>query len=154
MVSQIHHLSIKWTISRARDSYGYNIVTILDSATGKKFKECGGGYDMTGTAFGNWLSDTFQTELMELKERAYYICSKNSVNTSNIADSIYGMYYNSENNKISLDGGVGLSEMIRLAVMIGLEVQREYVKTGKKRGETIGYFVQMTEDKQGKEIYM
>lgn len=44
-------LQFKWTISRGRDTYGYNICSLY--VDGKKVSGCsGGGYDMMGTCLG------------------------------------------------------------------------------------------------------
>jgi len=59
-------LSFKWTVSKARDTYGYNIVTL--KVNGKKVAQCdGGGYDMTGTCLGNWMEKHFKKELLKFK---------------------------------------------------------------------------------------
>ena len=98
---------------------------------------------MIGTVFAGWLTDTFQAELLTLSDNAYYICKTNSVNVSTVHYPFYGMYFYPEKNKVSLDGGCGLEAMLKIAEAIGLEIEREYVKVGKKRGQTIGYFAQM-----------
>lgn len=41
-------------VSRGRDTYGYNIVT-LASNTGKRFRAMGGGYDMHGQVLGDYV---------------------------------------------------------------------------------------------------
>lgn len=59
-------LDFKWTVSRGRDTYGYNIVTLR--VDGQKVSSCnGGGYDMKGTALGNWVARAFSAELLRLK---------------------------------------------------------------------------------------
>lgn len=59
-------LSLSWSVSRGRDTYGYNIARLDDRNTGERFRCMGGGYDMVGTVFGDWLEKTFQSELTEL----------------------------------------------------------------------------------------
>lgn len=154
MRNPIHHLKFSWSTSKARDSYGYNICRLDDSFTGKRYKTCGGGYDMLGTVFGNWLADTYQTELLKISAEAYYIHVGRLINITKETRSFYGMYYHTVNKKVTLDGGCGLDSMIKIAVAIGLEVEREYIKKGKRRGETLGYYVQMSENGQGKFIYI
>ena len=59
-------LEFKWSVSRGRDSYGYNICSLW--IHGKKVSStCGGGYDMKGTALGNWIQKEFQKELNNLE---------------------------------------------------------------------------------------
>lgn len=59
-------LEFKWTVSRGRDTYGYNICTLR--VDGQKVSSCnGGGYDMKGTSLGNWAERAFSAELLKLK---------------------------------------------------------------------------------------
>ena len=63
---KINHLSISWSISRGRDTYGYNICRLDSRQSGSRYRCSGGGYDMIGTVFGNWLEAEYQRELVEL----------------------------------------------------------------------------------------
>ena len=63
-------LKFKYTTSRGRDSYGYNICSLWVDGE-KQSSTCGGGYDMKGTALGNWIARKFQNELLEFKEEFY-----------------------------------------------------------------------------------
>lgn len=61
-------LEFKWTVSRARDSYGYNICTLY--ADGRKVGRCnGGGYDMKGTSLGSFIERRYADRLLELKTK-------------------------------------------------------------------------------------
>lgn len=61
-----HTLEFKWTVSRGRDTYGYNICSLY--VDGRKVSSCnGGGYDMEGTALGSWIAKRFKDELLKLK---------------------------------------------------------------------------------------
>ena len=63
-------LEFKWTVSRACDSYGYNICSLY--VDGKKVSSCNGGnYDMKGTALGNWIAKAFEKELLTFKKPYY-----------------------------------------------------------------------------------
>ena len=58
-------LKFKWTVSRGRETYGYNIVSLY--VDGQKVSSCnGGGYDMQGTALGKWVMDNFQDKTRKL----------------------------------------------------------------------------------------
>lgn len=58
-------LEIKWTVSRGRDSYGYNVCTLF--VDGMKAARCnGGGYDMKGTVLGSWLAKAYADRLLKL----------------------------------------------------------------------------------------
>lgn len=59
-------LEFKWTVSRARDSYGYNICSLY--VDGQKVSACnGGGYDMKGTSLGSWIETAYRDRLLALK---------------------------------------------------------------------------------------
>jgi hypothetical protein len=58
-------LEFRWTTSRGRDSYGYNICSLL--VDGRKVSSCnGGGYDMKGTALANWIERAYAGRLNTL----------------------------------------------------------------------------------------
>lgn len=142
MANSIHHLVLSWSTSRGRDTYGYNICRLDDRRTGERFKCTGGGYDMLGTVFGSWLEATYQPELLALKDRASYVFPlEGAPRPANRENSFYGMRYHEKGERVSLDGACGLECMIRIAEAIGLEVEREYIAKGRRRGETIGWLV-------------
>lgn len=63
-------LELKWSVSRGRDTYGYNICSLYVDRV--KVSSCnGGGYDMQGTALGNWVERAFREELLTLTEPFY-----------------------------------------------------------------------------------
>ena len=126
MKNQINHLSLSWSVSKGANTYGYNICRLDDRNNGKRFRCMGGGYDMIGTVFGEWLQHYYQAELLKIKDGGFY-----------------GMTYLANKNKVSIDGACGIESMIRIAEAIGLEVERDYIATGRRRGETIGWFIQM-----------
>lgn len=52
---ETHVIEFRWSISRGRDTDGYNICTCF--VDGVKVGRCmGGGYDMQGTAMESWLN--------------------------------------------------------------------------------------------------
>lgn len=62
------NLEFVWTVSKARDTYGYNIMTLY--VDGKKVASCnGGGYDMKGTVLGNWVAIRFKDDLLKLSQK-------------------------------------------------------------------------------------
>lgn len=106
----------RWTVSRGRDTYGYNICTLY--IDGCKVASCnGGGYDMQGTCLADWLQDNEQERLKHLKASTYY-----------------GLFfYNPKRKKrqkrysagcsIVLDGGCGFSSIERIGERIGYKFQ-------------------------------
>lgn len=63
-------LKFKYTTSRGRDTYGYNICSLWVDGE-KQAATCGGGYDMTGTALGIWIARKFQKELLKFDKKFY-----------------------------------------------------------------------------------
>lgn len=146
-MKKIKRLALSWSVSRGRDTYGYNICRLDDTSTGYRFKCMGGGYDMVGTVFGDWLAANYQPELLALKDRASYVfpSTGRGFHEEDRADSLYGMRYHEKGDRISLDGACGLECMIRIAEAIGLEVERDYIAKGRRRGETVGWYVSEAE---------
>jgi hypothetical protein len=63
-------LEFKWTTSRARDTYGYNVCTLY--ADGVKVARCnGGGYDMEGTCLGEYVAEAFADRLRAIPLESY-----------------------------------------------------------------------------------
>lgn len=104
----IKNLSLKWSTSRGRDTYGWNIVTLTDQATGKKYRTMGGNYDMQGTVFSNWMDDNYRERYKSLEAREFY-----------------GLYDGRDGYQYT-DGACGLSCMLRIAKAIGLDYQEVY----------------------------
>ncbi len=134
-----HHLIVKHSTSRGRDTMGYSIVAIWEGKN--SYKTCGGGYDMLGTVFGQWLYANYKEKLNTLvpydpqysdkfyQERGYYQALGN-----------YGLFqYNEE---FYLDGACGLSCMISIASKIGLNVKQ---LRDRKGCYTIGFIVRSLE---------
>lgn len=132
----INHLSISWTTSRGRETYGYNICRLDDRNNGKRYRTCGGGYDMVGTVFGEWLADVYQERLQALvKTLPLEDCGYAVAGYLRCKD-MYGLTVSPKGN-VTLDGACGINSMTHIAEALGLEVQWE----GNKKGHTIGYFV-------------
>ena len=66
----MYNLKFKWTTSKARNSYGYNVCTLLVNRE-KKARCNGGGYDMKGTCFGSWIEKEFKKDLLKFKQDFY-----------------------------------------------------------------------------------
>lgn len=66
-----YNLKFSWTVSRGRDTYGYNICTLY--VDGVKRGRCnGGGYDMQGTALAQFIESEFKEELVKTIKNEYY----------------------------------------------------------------------------------
>lgn len=123
-------LHFKWTISRGRDTYGYNICTLL--VDGEKVgKTCGGGYDMQGTAFGQWIEGHYQNELKShFSAEIAAVTDKDYSDYSGYCyksiDGFYGAKISGKQGKelrITLDGGCGMDSMKRIAEALGIKLQ-------------------------------
>lgn len=137
------HLNISWSVSRGQDTYGYNICRLDDTRTGKRYRTCGGGYDMIGTVLGDWLEDKCQDELRalvaDLPKQKY-----GSTGYQQIAEEINPRFYGltiSPDGKVCLDGACGSSCMQRIGEALGLKFQW----LGNKKGHTTGYFISREE---------
>lgn len=76
-----HTAVIRWTVSRGRDTYGYNICTLM--IDGIKVASCdGGGYDMEGTVLGEWLEEAYADRLLRKKVQHYGLKYRSKDNKS------------------------------------------------------------------------
>lgn len=133
------HLSLKWSISRAADTYGYNRVTLTDDSTGKRYACVGGGYDMVGTVLGAWLQDVHADALLTIADRAHQHRSELDRRTNEAPDALYGMTSSYKNAALRsahvyLDGACGESSMVRIAEAAGLSVTSEHNRKGHGTG--------------------
>ena len=138
-------LNISWSVSRGQDTYGYNICRLDDIRTGKRYRTCGGGYDMIGSVLGDWLEDRFQEELRalvaDLPKQKY-----GGTSYMQISEEINPKYYGltiSPDGKVCLDGACGVSSMQQIGRALGLKFQW----LGNRKGHTTGYFISKEESK-------
>jgi hypothetical protein len=108
-----HNLEIRWTVSRGRETEGWNICTLWQQNT-RIAKTCGGGYDMTGTVFANFLNEF------------YFDLIKEKVKPEGVEGGMYGLF--NRNGSWYLDGRCGLDCMVEIAKLAGLKVQYVYGK--------------------------
>ena len=130
------HLSLSWSVSRGVDTFGYNIARLDDQNTGKRYRCMGGGYDMTGTVFAQWLQDVYQSELVDLVKTTPMVDCGYQVKGYLKNEKLYGLNVTPKGN-VTLDGACGLSSMITVCDALGLDVER----TGNRKGHTTGFYV-------------
>lgn len=137
---KINKALLKWTISKGRDTYGYNVATLTDCDTGDKFKTIGGGYDMTGTVFADWIESIYQPELLaianEADSKVFYENGKYVNREYNQAGKrkLYGMtayYSDGKLDKVNLDGACGLSSIEDIVKAMGLTIEKVYDRSKK-----------------------
>lgn len=141
-------LSVKWTSSKAQDTYGYNICTVINDGNGERFKCLGGGYDMLGTSLANFIQKEYQTELMQNSDKAYYLNGYPENIMSVEKQGFYGMTFNKLKNSITLDGACGISSIERLInEVLGLTLERVHSRDRKGRiKDLIGFYLYPTEE--------
>lgn len=114
-------LRTNWTVSKARDSYGYNICSLYDvNKGGKVSSTCGGGYDMRGTVLGSWITREFKEELLQWpKEKV---------------EDHYGLFI--REGKVWCNGACGESSMLNIMNTLGYDYKTFPVK---KKWDNIFY---------------
>ena len=110
-------INLKWTTSKARDTFGYNRLT--GTAMGDKYVACGGGFDMIGSVLGSFIADHFQALL---KDHAKDL-ERRAVSSQNTFPAHYGLYEKSDGS-IYIDGACGEECVYAIAKAAGLEVER------------------------------
>ena len=128
-------LEFRWTISRGRDTYGYNICSLW--IRDRKVSSCnGGGYDMKGTALAEWMVKELQPELLKLKGKAhtrYLVKNGKYEHKKSLNPEFYGMTtvinFDKKETYINLDGACGFSSMERILAAIGYKVRGIVHKT-------------------------
>lgn len=126
-----HELIVTYGTSKARDTYGYTVVTLREC--GQVKARCnGGGYDMRGTVFAEWLEKEYQERLQKsLRLKTYYINRKGKpFEQRKGRDNFYGSTLNADSGVITLDGGCGTESIRRIAEAIGLQVR--FIDAGKR----------------------
>lgn len=132
---EIKSLDFKWTESKARDTYGYAICTLF--VDGVKMGRCnGGGYDMKGTSFAEWIQNKFQDRLLVLFEkeissitdsdfRTYESDGKTKKYLRKSCKDYYGVHLSEEKGKIKviIDGACGFTSVESVARAIGIELK-------------------------------
>lgn len=120
-------LHFKWTISKGRDTYGYNICTLY--VDGIKVSSCnGGGYDLMGTCLGNYLESAWQSELRGIADNAgEHIRARKGEPWERLEQEgdLYGMKAIHDDIglvHVSLDGSCGFRSMEKIAGAMGLEL--------------------------------
>ena len=112
IISQIGTLHFKWSVSRGRDTYGYNICSLW--IDGKKVAStCGGGYSMTGTVLGAWIAQRFPEELKKLRPADFYGLSFYDTKAKKFRKQYRNGY------KTRVDGGCGMESMNKILGAIG-----------------------------------
>lgn len=111
-------LDISTGTSRGRETYGYTIVRLRDSDTGKVYRCMGGGYDMVGTVLADWLVDTHQDALGAISDQAYY---RHDNGDRIRPDGLYGMTTRADGS-VTVDGACGVRSVEDIAKAAGVRL--------------------------------
>ena len=132
---KLRFLALKWSISKAQDTYGYNRLTLTDPVTGTRHVTCGGGYCMTSAVLASWANEHLRHRLdtitpVEAKgSRLYGFSAKGDTS-----------HYGAARVKSYIDGGIGVSSVQNILKVIGIEVEEVYDRS-KRNGKLIGFMV-------------
>lgn len=130
-------LTLSWSISRGRDTYGYNICRLDSYISGKRYRCSGGGYDMVGTVLGNFFEAEHQDKLIQLVAGLTLTEAGYSVPGYKKSVDFYGLTVN-PSGRVTLDGGCGESCIIRIIEACGFNVQYMRNRKGQRTGYLIG----------------
>lgn len=133
-------LTLRYGTSRGRDTYGYNLVTATSTRTGRKYRTCGGGYDMAGTVLGDYLQDVAQDRLRALRDTVTLREYGGTGWTCGADHALYGLTW-APDGRACLDGGCGLSSMERIATAVGIDLSPVYDRST-RRCTLSGWMVQ------------
>lgn len=127
---------LKRSISRARDTAGYKVLTVRDGTGRKVAGAMGGGYDMIGTVLGATIVRLFPDGVTGLAEKRAHLVfhADRGATTSGAPDSLYGLSYSDETGKGGIDGGCGVSSVERIAEALDVAVHWVCDRKGTKTG--------------------
>lgn len=133
---------VSWSVSRGRDTYGYNICRIDSGITGARFRCSGGGYDMVGTVLADLICAEHQDALraMVASRRAQFVDAGYSTPgyLRPTASELYGLTVKPDGT-VHIDGACGKESVISIAKCAGISVTGSYSKRG--RNLLQGFFI-------------
>lgn len=145
-MSAFNRLALSWSVSRGRDTYGYNICRLDSRNSGRRYKTMGGGYDMVGKVFGDFLECEYQDQLRALVAplpKAPYGSTSWLQIAEEVNPSFYGLTIRPDGS-VCLDGACGFDSMRRIARALGLHIEYEL----NRKGNAVAYYVSKEEAKQ------
>lgn len=131
------YLHESWSVSKGRETYGYNICTIqATSFLFSDYRPCkasckGGGYDMAGTSLADCLCQI--PEIQDKLNDAFIV-------GDTLPDGNYGIG-RAKDGRIYIDGAIGQNSVISIMESINVSVRPNYRLTKSGRNERIGWFV-------------
>jgi hypothetical protein len=136
----MEYLKLSWSVSRGRDTYGYNIARLDSSA--KRYRCSGGGYDMVGTVLGQYLEAEHQERLQLLKEggpdgKPCLVDCGYTVPGYMKREDIYGLTFDPK-GRARVDGACGRETVKRIAEIVGIRITEDY---NRRQNKTNGFFI-------------
>jgi len=144
------YFRVRWSVSRGRETYGYNICTIEANrwGVGNIKGQCkGGGYDMTATSLARALEQVpgIAQKLFDFlrlnQHRAYAV--HHAPGQTQYAKTepydpqlLYGTFLDIPNNRASFDGECGMPSLIAAYAAAGITIRADH----SKKGHTVGFF--------------
>jgi hypothetical protein len=132
-------LQLNMRTSRARETYGWTLATLIVSGRGKRYRACGGGSDLHAAVLGEYLEETYQTRLRALAKESS--SSSTTDKPSQLTGALYGMYLNHATGAVTLDGACGIQSIRHIAQQIGIYILEDFVRRGKKWDRLVGYTI-------------
>ncbi|MEM3335450.1 MAG: hypothetical protein QXY47_05410 [Thermoplasmata archaeon] len=113
---------------------GYNGIYVRLYVNGQLAGSCGGGgYDMVGKVFSQWLNKNFNKRLRELAKKEIEEMKKNKkITYNNRGGGIYGLVVCKEKNKINVyvDGTTGKSQVFKIIEAMNGKIEQLRNKRG------------------------
>ena len=103
---------------------------------------------MIGTVLGDYLGAWHQDELRAIKDKAASTYDKITGETVRNDGGLYGLLnvtINGETSYLRIDGAVGVSSVVKIARAAGIEIKANHQKSGRGRGDTLGFMVSPVE---------
>lgn len=118
-MDKTYYLVLRMGTSKGRETFGYITCSLRNAYDMKRVGYCnGGGYDMIGTVFGQWMLQQFGAELAAIPDSEY--------------PDLYGM--GKHNGKVWLDGACGFESMRKILGRLGYTIETiTYLKHGDER---------------------
>lgn len=117
---RISTIEFRWSISRGRDTYGYNICSLWLNGAEKVASTCGGGYDMKGTVLGAFIREYFPEQLKKMDAGKHYGLTFWNPNGKGVRGRYLKHY--KEGCEFYLDGACGFREMEHFLREIGFYI--------------------------------
>lgn len=124
-------LSLRWSTSRGRETYGWNVLTLTDVVAGRRYRCNGGGYDMHGTVLAEWACGEHADRLRPLAPVAHTVWRALQPGPEHPeGDTLYGLsaVYRETGvlQGVAIDGACGVRSVELILAAAGIGVRPTY----------------------------